>query len=191
MASSISQGIIIFLNGTSSAGKSTIATELQQSLPQPFMHISLDTYLNQLSPLVLNNQQLMISLLPRLLDGFNYSVAAIASKGNNCIIDHVLQEPEWVHPCVEAFEDLEVYFIKVYCPLEILVEREKVRGDRHIGMAEYQYSRVHHYNSYDAEVDTSVLSAKECAQSIINLLDSSQKPTAFEQIRKEIQKDGF
>ena len=38
-------GQIILLNGTSSAGKSTIAKQLQAVLPQPYLHTGIDHFL--------------------------------------------------------------------------------------------------------------------------------------------------
>ncbi len=38
-------GNIIFLNGTSSSGKSSIAKELQALLAQPYVHMSVDGFL--------------------------------------------------------------------------------------------------------------------------------------------------
>jgi chloramphenicol 3-O phosphotransferase len=35
-------GRIIFLNGASSSGKSTLAKAMQQALPEPFLHVSSD-----------------------------------------------------------------------------------------------------------------------------------------------------
>ena len=37
-------GNIIFLNGSSSAGKTTLAIMLQQLLPEPYQHIALDQF---------------------------------------------------------------------------------------------------------------------------------------------------
>ncbi len=37
-------GTVIFLNGTSSAGKTTLARELQERLPVPYQHIALDQF---------------------------------------------------------------------------------------------------------------------------------------------------
>ncbi len=40
----MSSGTVIFLNGTSSAGKTTLAHELQERLPVPYQHIALDQF---------------------------------------------------------------------------------------------------------------------------------------------------
>ena len=38
-------GQVILLNGTSSAGKSTLAKQLQEILPQPYLHTGIDHFL--------------------------------------------------------------------------------------------------------------------------------------------------
>ena len=38
---------IIYLNGPSSAGKSTIARALQERLPEPYLHVSIDALIEQ------------------------------------------------------------------------------------------------------------------------------------------------
>src|SRR6056297_607177 len=123
-------GKVIFLNGTSSSGKTTIAKELQKSLEKPYLYISLDNYLNNLPPAFLQDNEYMAKSFPILLDGFNASCAAIAKAGNNVIVDHVLQEPSWVAPCVKVFWNLKVVFVGVHCPLDVLETREKARDER-------------------------------------------------------------
>jgi chloramphenicol 3-O phosphotransferase len=46
-------------------------------------------------------------------------------------------------------------------------QREKARGDRPIGNARGQYALVHSFRQYDLEVDTSLASPEECAQTIM------------------------
>jgi chloramphenicol 3-O phosphotransferase len=54
----------------------------------------------------------------------------------------------------------------VHAPLNVLEERERQRGDRLIGLARWQYDRVHEGMTYDLEVDTASVSALECAELI-------------------------
>ncbi len=44
----MSFGTVIFLNGTSSSGKTSISLELQQILDEPYLHISVDKFLYML-----------------------------------------------------------------------------------------------------------------------------------------------
>ncbi|MGO4842853.1 hypothetical protein AB4144_62330, partial [Rhizobiaceae sp. 2RAB30] len=44
--------------------------------------------------------------------------------------------------------------VGVFAPLDVLEDRERRRGDRLIGLARWQYERVHRDMVYDLEVDT-------------------------------------
>ncbi|MDY6895676.1 MAG: chloramphenicol phosphotransferase, partial [Thermotogota bacterium] len=59
---------------------------------------------------------------------------------------------------------------------------EKDRGDRSIGLARYQFDRVHRHGLYDLELDTSVMSAAECVAEIQAALDGKREPSAFERL---------
>jgi chloramphenicol 3-O phosphotransferase len=176
-------GNVIFLNGASSSGKTTIAKELQKAGREPYLHVSIDAFLHQLPLSALEDQAALFREFPRLLAGFNSSSAAIARAGNNIIVDSVLEEPSWVAPCVKAFEGLEVLFVAVRCSLEALERREMERGDRRRGMARYQYERVHFHGTYDVEVDTSTMPLDACVSRILETARSGNAPSAFRQLR--------
>jgi len=44
----MTNGKIIFLNGTSSSGKTSLATELQEILEEKFYHVQIDTFCDML-----------------------------------------------------------------------------------------------------------------------------------------------
>ena len=177
-------GKVIFLNGTTSSGKSTIAKELQRVMQEPYLHLSLDHFLLQLPMPFLENRAWLVRELPSLLTTFYSSCAAIVRTGNNIIVDTVLEESSWVSPCVMAFEGLEVVFVAVRCSIETLNDREKSRGDRRVGMAQYQYDRVHSHGVYDVEVDTSLMPLETCGLKILEYVRSGENPSAFRNLRK-------
>jgi chloramphenicol 3-O phosphotransferase len=74
-------------------------------------------------------------------------------------------------------------FVGVHCRPEILAERERGRGDRQVGQALWQLPRVHGHGTYDVAVDTSDLSAEECAHRILKGFASPPQPSAFERLR--------
>ena len=53
--------------------------------------------------------------------------------------------------------------VGVFAPLDVLEARERERGDRLIGLARWQYDRVHRGKRYDLELDTSGSTPLECA----------------------------
>ena len=50
-----------------------------------------------------------------------------------------------------------IFFVGVFAPLEVLEARERQRGDRLIGLARWQYDRIHRGKKYDLEVDSGSL----------------------------------
>jgi len=182
---------VILLNGTSSAGKTTIAKSLQQIMDAPYLHVPVDSF-GAMAPgpdkLGESGSPRWQSVFNRMLSGFHHSLAALAAAGSNLIVDHVLVqgvEPEnWLTECVDLLAPFPVYFIGVHCPLEELRRREQVRGDRGAGLAEWQLSHVHRHGVYDLEVDTSVLSAEQCAFRIKALVERDASPQALVSLRQ-------
>ena len=179
---------IIFLNGTSSSGKTTIAKSLQEELDELYARASLDVFLHQLPDKFLDDHQKFSKKLPELVHCFQSSVAAQAHAGMNVILDHVLENPAWLDDCLCLFSGIEVLFVAVKCPLAELERREGERGDRHIGLARYQYERVHAHRVYDLELDTSILSVEQCVEAIAERVNLGGPASAFDilQVRKNI-----
>ncbi len=179
-------GRLILLNGASSSGKTSIAKGLQSALPDPYLHVSFDSFLHQLPEGCLADNQYLSQALPRLLAGFHAANVAVVEAGNNVILDHVLQEPSWVELCVTAFRNVDVIFVGVHCSLEVLEAREEARGDRERGTARYQHERIHSHRIYDVEVDTSKMSVEECAAVVHDYVQSGRQPTVFEKLRSRM-----
>lgn len=173
---------IILLNGIGSAGKSSIARALQELAREPFLHVQMDTFIEMLpEPLQDHPDGIFYEALEeggrpsvavrtgpvgaRVLAGMRHAVAAMAGEGNNLIVDEVLSDgglPDY-RRLLAAFE---FHVVGVFAPLDVLEARELHRGDRLAGLARWQYERVHRGIGYDFEVDTSRLSALECAELI-------------------------
>ncbi|GAB4211297.1 MAG: chloramphenicol phosphotransferase [Roseiflexaceae bacterium] len=205
MQQHIPPGQIIVLNGTSSAGKSTLAKALQELLPEPYLHIGIDTVIFALPKRYLNPplwnevfrytwppdgspEGLVIDAGPighRLINGLHLSVAALARAGNHVIVDHVLLETAWVSECAQLFHDLPALFVGVLCPLEVVEQRERDRRDRTLGQARAQFWRVHAHGSYDLTVDTALHSPEACAEQIRRGLMPGRRSAAFEQLRTQ------
>lgn len=152
---------IIFLNGTSSSGKTTLSKALQRQLEAVYLHVPLDAFGRMFPESKLGDQELCSSAEPKLREGFYRSVAALAGCGNKVIVDTVARAP-----CAEVFKPLfkpfRVVYVAVRCPVEELERRELARGDRSIGLARSQFPEVHHFLRYDVEVDTHEHNAEEC-----------------------------
>jgi chloramphenicol 3-O phosphotransferase len=174
---------ILFLNGTSSAGKTTTAKAFQRLWHDPVLYASIDSFIFMFADHVLKSDEVRKDALWPLISAFNKSLPNIADTGFPVIVDYVMESKVWLDECVEQLKNYDVYFVGVLCPLDELERREIARGDRQVGFAKWQYDRVHRYGAYDFEIDTEANSPEECAAQLKDLLLSGKRPEAFERLR--------
>ena len=182
-------GHVIFLNGTSSSGKTTLARALQQELVEPYMYLSIDNFFHLypdrfLRPNSREGAGTLARIIPAVVSGFHRSVAALALAGNNVLVDHILQDAGSLEECVEQWLGFEVLFVGVKCPLPIAEQREKERGNRTIGTVRTQFDVVHAHGLYDLEIDTSNLTVSECITRIIEAVYAKPNKSAFHELAR-------
>jgi hypothetical protein len=100
-------------------------------------------------------------------------------------LDYPFHYADSLPRCLDLVSGYTVLYVGVFCPIEVLEQREAARGDRKIGFARYQSERVHVNSEYDVEVDTQELAANDAALKIIAELDMIATPTAFERLRSK------
>ncbi|GAA3308477.1 chloramphenicol phosphotransferase CPT family protein [Streptomyces cinereospinus] len=176
------RGLIVFLNGTSSSGKSSIAAELLRLLDEPYFHMPADAFHAMRSHAPVPPDELD-TVLHRTWQGYHRAVAGMAAAGNNVVMDHVLSAEWRLRDCLALFEPRDVVLVGVHCPLAELERRERERGDRPPGLAARQLRQVHAHGVYDVECDTGVLDPAACARRIGAFLSARPAPTAFQRLR--------
>jgi chloramphenicol 3-O phosphotransferase len=198
---------IIFLNGTSSSGKTGIAKALQEIMDGYYIHTGIDHYLERVpekfhtvsdgkNPDVADGflwifpngdrRVAEIRIGPaalRLLTGMYQAIAALSSAGNDLIVDDVIFDSQVLREAVNILHTFNVLFVGVRCPLEVAERREQERGDRTQGLAKSHYELVHAHGIYDLEVDTSILTPLEGALAVKNRLQSGSAPNAFSRLQ--------
>ncbi|WP_455285601.1 chloramphenicol phosphotransferase CPT family protein [Cupriavidus necator] len=173
---------IVILNGVGSAGKTSIAKALQAVAIAPFLRVEMDVFIDMLpepyrehpdgfayeTVMEAGQRQVIVKTGPlgeRTLRGMRHAIAAMAAQGNNVIVDEVLLGEER-REYADLLACFEVVIVGVFAPLDVLEARESARGDRHIGLARWQFERVHKAMVYDLVVDTSRASPLACAKLI-------------------------
>jgi len=203
-------GRIIFLNGTSSSGKTTLAYALQELLPEPWLHVALDQFRDGLPAKYrgLNSPSgstgdAGLNVVPvtdtgapytaikfgevgrKMLIGMRRAIRSLAEAGNNIIIDDIILEQTFLDDYLQVFADFELVFVGVRCPLDVISAREAVRPGRFPGTALGHADVCHAHNDYDVNVDTGSTSPEQCAAEIHKFL-VNERPGAFVRLRGHI-----
>jgi len=182
--SGVRLGRVILLNGPSSSGKSSIGRALLPLLPDPWFLVPVDGISGMRSTVHLRSlsDQEIGEMLTRTRRGYHRVVAALASQGNDVIMDYPLSEPWRLADLLEVLEPYDVTLVHVGCSPAELARREHARGDRPAGLAASQ--RVFEHGDCDLEVDTTTSSPAECAAAVVTALDNRTHDTAFGRLRR-------
>ena len=173
---------IVLLNGVGSAGKSSIAKALQAIARVPLLHVQMDAFLAMLPDAYMDHPDgLRFTIqdaqgfpevaihsgpvLQRVMQGMRHAIAAMAAHGNDMIVDEVMIGTKSLD-YQRLLAPFQLFRVGVFAPLEVLEARERDRGDRLIGLARWQYPRVHRDQLYDLEVDTGTMTPEACASAI-------------------------
>ncbi|QDY81261.1 chloramphenicol phosphotransferase CPT [Streptomyces qinzhouensis] len=176
---------MIVLNGGSSSGKSGIAHCLQSLLPDPWLSLGVDTFVDALPPALGEHgdpdagglavgpggEVRVGAEFRRLESAWIAGIAAMVRAGARVVVDEVFlggaaSQERWR----AALGGLDVLWVGVRCDPAVAAGRETARGDRAAGMAAGQAGPVHRGVHYDLEVDTTRTEAVDCARLIIRHL---------------------
>ena len=144
-------GRIILLNGTSSSGKSILATALRPALEGQFHYFASDQLADAgFRP---TNAQVRWELRPAFFRGFHRSIAAFASAGLDLLVEHIVEEASWAEELHQLLAPLDVFWVGVHASEQELRRREQQRRDRRSGEA-LEHMDTHCFCNYDIQVDT-------------------------------------
>jgi chloramphenicol 3-O phosphotransferase len=169
----------MLLNGSPSAGKSTLAAAVQRVAERPIFHRSLDHFLSGLPS---DWRERDRSLFEKVMTGYVYSLAALVHAGCDVVAEAVMI-PERLDLYRTALADVPVLLIGVRCALPVAKAREEARTDRpHLELDVPWFETVHHV-PYDGEVDTTAdPPPEELATQIVHLFETPPQPRAFQRL---------
>ena len=160
---------IILLNGSSSAGKSTLAKALQALIEdkrkERYEIVSIDDFLKMATDDVIYEDDVY-----EISGPLCEKVMEVFGTDQGVIIDHVITSERIFNQLTEMLGNYHLWLIHVTCPLEVLQKRELERKDRCLGSAEASYTYLFPKEGYDLTVDTHSMTALECANQIFEKL---------------------
>ncbi|MBQ4086544.1 MAG: AAA family ATPase [Clostridia bacterium] len=166
------KGRIIFLNGVTSSGKTSIVEALQERDDIFFYVVANDLFQETIGEKFLRENYWKYLSEAILL--MYHTAKLFSDMGKNVLIDGILVEREELRPHYKQLQQIlsanPLDIVEVYCPLEICRQRNIARGDRYETQSREQHALMAQDIRYSTRVDTSLHSPAECAQRIIDAL---------------------
>ncbi len=163
------KGRIIFLNGVTSSGKTSIVEAMQNRDDVFFYVVANDLFQEMVGEKYL--QQNYWKYLGEVIIMMYHTAKLFSDMGKNVIIDGILVERDGItshYPrLLEILKNNPLDIVEVFCPLEICRQRNIARGDRYESQSAEQHTLMAANISYSLRVDTSVNSSAECAEMIM------------------------
>ncbi len=166
------KGKIIFLNGVTSSGKTSIVEALQERRDVFFYVVANDLFQEMVGEQYLEEDYW--KYLSDVIILMYHTAKLYSDLGKNVLIDGILVERDEIKPhyerLMEIMKDSPFSIVEVYCPLDICRKRNIERGDRFESQSDEQAELMSKDIKYAMRVDTSVNSPAECAEQIVKTL---------------------
>ena len=166
------KGRIIFLNGVTSSGKTSIVEALQERDDIFFYVVANDLFQEMIGEKYLHENYW--KYLSEVIIMMYHTAKLYSDMGKNVLIDGILVERDEISPhyqrLLEILRDNPLDLVEVYCPLDICRKRNIIRGDRYESQSDEQYELLAKNIKYRLRIDTSLYSPSECADIIIKEL---------------------
>ena len=185
---------VILLNGTSSAGKSSLTLALQAQLP--FVRMGIDDFIWERAPIGWYDAPEGFVFPPsggippefgvealKLWRAYHRAVRICVTEGLGVVVDDLIMTREFLDDWVTALAGADVFFVGVHCAPEELTLREIARRDRRRGSAVGALEYVHAHAVYDLEIDSTAAPSSALAAQIIAAAQTRSGPSAFERLR--------
>ena len=172
MGIKVQKGRVIFLNGVTSSGKTSIVEALQEREDIFFYVVANDLFEQMVGEKYLREDYW--KYLSEVIIMMYHTAKLYSDMGKNVLIDGILVEREEIKPhyeqLLEILRDNPLDIVEVYCPIDICRKRNCMREDRYEMQSEEQLELMTKNIKYSMKVDTSIYSSEECADIIVKEL---------------------
>lgn len=161
-------GMLLLLNGPSSAGKSTIAAELDRRIREtggdPVI-ISIDDYMK-----ISTDEEIWEDDVFEIMPDMCRDIGPALRQGKQVIVDHVITSARIYEALLDAAAGFCVLRVLVTCSIETLRKREQARGNRFAGSAETSLRYLYPREGYDIRIDSETSGPAVSAKKIMSYM---------------------
>ena len=165
----MNKGRIIFLNGVTSSGKTSIVEALQNRDDCYFYVVANDLFEQMIGDRFL--QEDYWQHLGRVILLMYHTAKLFSDMGHDVLIDGILVERTEITPhyqqMMDILKDNPLNIVEVACPLDICRERNIARGDRYENQSAEQAAIMARNIRYAMTVHTDKNTPEECAEAIV------------------------
>ena len=166
------KGKIVFLNGVTSSGKTSIVEALQTRADCYFYVVANDLFEQMIGDRFL--QEDYWGHLSRVIILMYHTAKLYSDMGHDVLIDGILVERPEIAPHYRQLADILAdnppSIVEVACPLKICRTRNLARGDRYEMQSDEQAAMMAQGIDYALRVETDKLTPEECAEAIVRAL---------------------
>ena len=163
---------IIFLNGVTSSGKTSIVEALQDREDCYFYVVANDLFEQMVGERFLREDYWQH--LSRVILLMYHTAKLFSDMGHDVLIDGILVERPEIAPhyrqMAEILSDNPLAIVEVACPLAVCRARNIARGDRYESQSEEQFHLMARNIPYALRVETDKHTPEECAEMILKEL---------------------
>lgn len=161
-------GKIIFLNGLTSSGKTSIINEIITRKTNMLFVLGFDLFEETL-PRWAADIDLYYS---NAIIAMYHAARSLSDQGRDVIIDGLVMNIEGLEQhydkLLEIFSGYPLNIVNVYCPLEVCRQRNILRGDRREYQS-FEQNKIAETNiAYTFSIDTSIHTVQECADLLLD-----------------------
>lgn len=170
----MSKGKIVFLNGVTSSGKTSIVDAIQLKSDEFYYVVANDLFEEMIGERYLREDYW--KYLSDAIVMMYHTAKLFSDHGKNVLIDGILVERPEIKPHYEKvktiFTGYPLYIVEVFCPLEICRQRNIRRGNRTEDQSDEQHKLMAADIQYICTVHTHVNTPEKCADAILQKLAS-------------------
>lgn len=168
----MSKGRIIFLNGVTSSGKTSIVEALQDREDCFFYVVANDLFEQMVGERFLREDYW--THLSRVIILMYHTAKMMSDMGHDVMIDGILVERPEIAPHYQQLRTIlqgnPLSIVEVACPLDICRARNIARGDRYETQSEEQAAIMAQDVAYALRVETDRMTPRQCADAIVRAL---------------------
>lgn len=166
------KGRVIFLNGVTSSGKTSIVEALQAQDGVFFYVVANDLFEEMVGEKYLRADYWRY--LGEAIILMYHTAKLFSDQGKNVLIDGILVEQPSLKPhygrLTDILRDNPLDIVEVACPLEICRQRNIARSDRYEAQSEEQAAMMASGIRYSCRVETDRFTPEQCAKQILAAL---------------------